>query len=258
MKAYAAIWALLFCLLGCGDGGDSTNQGPNHNTNHPTDTKNSPQAENQAPPEGASAKGVLEVEVIFHGEAKNTIIHDHDGHCGSPIQPDDIVVSNDGELKDVVIYLENVSNKRKSVSKSTLIIDQKGCLFVPHVLLCWPKDEIIIKNSDSSTHNIRINPERNSSLNENVAPSNSATYIPKYSEFIKVVCDIHPWMNAWIVVREHEYYAVTNHKGFVEFREVPSGSYKLTAWHPLLGKLSKDIQVVNSQTTKIKFEYHKH
>ncbi len=73
-------------------------------------------------------------------------------------------------------------------------------------------------------------------------------------EIVKATCDAHAWMQGWIVVAEHPYYAVTGSDGSFKLTNVPAGSYKLRVWHETLGEVTKEVTTKPGEETKVSFE----
>ncbi len=73
-------------------------------------------------------------------------------------------------------------------------------------------------------------------------------------EIMKVGCDVHDWMSAYIVVQAHPYYAVSDANGAFELREVPAGTYKLRTWHEGIGEMERSVTVTAGRTTDVTFE----
>ena len=69
-------------------------------------------------------------------------------------------------------------------------------------------------------------------------------------EFVEVICDVHNWMQEWIVAATHPYYAVTDAKGQVSLNDVPPGTYALELWHERLGTQSQSVVVGAGATTE--------
>jgi hypothetical protein len=76
----------------------------------------------------------------------------------------------------------------------------------------------------------------------------------KRPEIIRVDCDLHPWMRAWVVVAEHPFYALTNHQGEFTLANVPAGSYAIQVWHERLGTLTRAVTVNDAAVTNVTVE----
>lgn len=76
----------------------------------------------------------------------------------------------------------------------------------------------------------------------------------KKAEIIRVDCDLHPWMRAWVVVAEHPFYAVTNDQGEFILNHVPPGEYTLQLWQESLGAMTMDVTVKDKAITTVTAE----
>jgi hypothetical protein len=70
---------------------------------------------------------------------------------------------------------------------------------------------------------------------------------------VKIVCEVHPWMSAYIHVTEHPYHAVTDIYGEYEIRDVPPGSYRLKVWHESLGVQERQVEVKGGTPSRVDF-----
>jgi len=140
------------------------------------------------------------------------------------------------ELADVIVKITNISAKSTGESAAPLVLDQKGCEYIPYVTAAQTGQKIIIKSSDPVLHNVHINPsaEGNLSKAKNVAEMQGAEVtvaFPSPEDFLKIQCDIHPWMFSYVTVVDNPYFAVTDKDGKYTIANVPPGKYKVEAIH---------------------------
>ena len=137
-------------------------------------------------------------------------------------------------------------------------LDQKGCRFNPHVLVVPAGAEMDILNSDGILHNIDTFSSANASINK-AQPKFKKVMTEKFDkpEVVKVQCDVHGWMQGWIVVGAHAAYAVSDDSGAFKLDNVPPGKHKVEVWHETLGKLSQEVEVKAGAPTKVTFEMSK-
>jgi len=115
------------------------------------------------------------------------------------------------------------------------VLDQKGCQYVPHVVDMTVGQPLVAKNSDTFLHNVHTLPEENPSSN-NAQPTKDEKGLElkpiKTPETFRVKCDVHPWMNAWVVALPHPYHATTGEDGTYEIKTagLPDGEYTIVAW----------------------------
>jgi plastocyanin len=155
------------------------------------------------------------------------------------------VVGSGGELADVVVYLKGVPSASTGASAPPVVLDQKGCLYVPQILAVQTGQKVIVKNSDPCVHNVHTKPTANSEENQVQMPGGAdLTFtFSKPELFLKFECDVHTWMFAWVSVFDHPYFAVTDKDGKFTIKNVPPGKYTLEAAHRKLGTQDAEIEV---------------
>jgi hypothetical protein len=156
-----------------------------------------------------------------------------------PVKDDTVVVNDKGELANVVISVkvDDPSLLGGEVPKDPAVLDQKGCVYVPHVLPMMVGQKLVIKNDDPFLHNVHSLAQTNPGFNfgqPNKDPGKDAP-APKAKENIKVKCDVHPWMGAWIIVMDHPFFGTSKDDGTFAIKGLPDGEYTFTAWHEKYG-----------------------
>ncbi len=162
--------------------------------------------------------------------------------CGSDIPNESMLIDNKG-VRNSVISLHGKKLKKKSGEYK---LNQKQCQYEPHVIAIPVNSELKIHTSDPINHNIHTYSFENDPINIMFLPGQDAySQEMEEAEIIKVECDLHNWMRAWIVVTPNGYSTVSKIDGSFEIHDVPPGEYELTAWHETLGSLTKSINVGN-------------
>lgn len=165
------------------------------------------------------------------------------------------VVGDKGGLADVVVSLEGISGKSAGASAQPVVLDQKGCEYIPQILAVQTGQKIIVKNSDPVLHNVHVQPQAEGNKEQNQAqlagsPDLTLTF-DKAEKFVKFKCDVHPWMFAWVSVFDNPYYAVTAKDGSFKIANVPPGKYKLEATHRKAGTVTQEIEVKDGAPTAV-------
>lgn len=167
--------------------------------------------------------------------------------CGPGPRPAaPIMLGPDGGLRDAVVYLAHEKLEGWQLPGTTFVMDQRGCEFVPRVLVVPPGATIEVHNSDGVLHNFhtlsRLNPRMNLGQRAGAPPLRVRFDEP---EFVPVRCDIHGKgvMRAWVVVAAHPFYAVSDASGRFRLSEVPPGPHTLAVWHERLGQLTVPVTV---------------
>jgi hypothetical protein len=151
----------------------------------------------------------------------------------APLQETLVVDDASKGIKNVAIYVRNAPRVHESAGAKTdpLVFDQKMCVFLTHVLGASVGQTIDIKNSDPTGHNTNI---LGSGFNQSIPEGATSPYKPlkEGAAPMKVVCNIHPWMVAYILARKDGYFAVTDDQGNFEIANVPAGEeIELQVWH---------------------------
>jgi plastocyanin len=163
------------------------------------------------------------------------------------------VVGPNHELADVIVSLKGVTGKSTGASQSPVVLDQKGCLYVPQILAIQTGQKLLVKNSDPCIHNVHCvptvpgNPESNQ-VQMPGGPDLTFTF-SKPEMFLKFKCDVHPWMFAWVSVFDSPCYCLSDKEGKFVIKNVPPGKYTVEADHRKLGTLTKDVEVKDSDVT---------
>jgi plastocyanin len=168
------------------------------------------------------------------------------------------VASPNGELADVVVSLQGISGKSAGASAKAAVLDQKNCLYVPQIMAVQTGQKLIVKNSDPVLHNVDVQPASDSGnppKNEAQVPGGAdLTFsFPKPEMFLKIKCDVHQWMFAWVSVFDHPYFAVSAKDGTFKIPNVPPGKYTLQAAHRKAGTVTREVEVKEGEPTKADF-----
>jgi plastocyanin len=181
-------------------------------------------------------------------------------HQGKAID-ESLVVSPKGALGNAFIYIKaGLEGKRFETPSTPITIDQKGCWFRPRVLGIQTGQTLEVINSDPVTHNIhpmaQINREWNHSQGAGDAPL--ARRFIKPEVMIRVKCNIHSWMRAFIGAVDNPYFAVSKDDGSYTIQNLPPGTYTLGIWQENLGTQEQQVTVLPHANTSanITFQHH--
>ncbi len=171
------------------------------------------------------------------------------GVCGKhPLYDESLEVGPDGSVANVVIWLRTKVTPNPDLISSApkdVVLDNKDCRFEPHVAVMTTKQKLEIKNSDPVGHNSNGSMLSNPPFNP-IIPAAQAVEIdlPKEESLpAKVGCNIHPWMGAWVVVRNDPYAAASDKEGVLSMKDLPAGKeLEFQLWQEKVGFL-KDVEV---------------
>lgn len=176
-----------------------------------------------------------------------------------PVAPPVVVLGEHAALANVVVYIKSgLGQYRYDQPKDPAVLDQINCMYVPRVLAFRTNQPFEIKNTDPTTHNIhpipRINQPWNRSLSAGAEPF--VTTFPHPELAIPVVCNIHPWMRAYLFVFANPYFGVTTKSGAFDLSNLPSGTYTIEAWHERFGALDQIVTLGAKETKSIAFTFN--
>jgi plastocyanin len=169
-----------------------------------------------------------------------------------------LVASANGALANVFVYIKSgLEGKTFETPSAPVVIDQQGCWFRPRVMGIQTGQTLRVTNSDPVTHNIhplaQINREWNHSQGQGDPPLNRRFIKPEV--MIRIKCNIHSWMRAYIGVLAHPYFGVTGADGSFEIRNLPPGDYVLEAWHESLGVQDQPVKITPSGKVEVNFKF---
>jgi hypothetical protein len=125
----------------------------------------------------------------------------------------------------------------KNIAHKEVEVDQPTCQFVPHALGMRQGQVLVAKNSSPVSHNINWTGIKNPGGNVLVPAGQSHAIADLLADRIplKLSCNIHPWMSAWVRIFDHPYFAVTDENGKFEIKLAPAGKYHLVTWEEAVG-----------------------
>jgi Carboxypeptidase regulatory-like domain len=178
----------------------------------------------------------------------------------TPVMPPEVVVGKDGALANVVIYVKGGELERYRFPTPTqpVELDQRGCMYEPHVVALMTNQPLEVKNDDQTTHNVHALPNENPEWNESqpigAAPIEQRFAIPELA--IPLRCNVHPWMTAYVFVFPDPYFAVTRNDGHFEIKNLPPGTYTVEAWQEKYGIEDQRVTVAPKQSTELSFAFN--
>ena len=168
------------------------------------------------------------------------------------------VVGKDGGFADVIVSLKDADGKDitgKSTGEGTppALLDQKGCLYTPQIMVIQTGQKLLVRNSDQCVHNVHNVPKvaGNVERNEPQMPGGAdLTFtFPKPEMFLKFECNSHPWMFAWVSVFDNPYFDISDKEGKFTIKNVPPGKYTLVAAHYKAGTQAHEVEVADKDVT---------
>jgi len=175
-----------------------------------------------------------------------------------PVYADTVLVDA-GKLRNAFVWVKKglESYKGPEAPPEPIVMDQKGCIYKPHVIGARVGQKVVFLNSDPVLHNVRSVAEGNEPFNEMMPTKDmriSKTF-DKPEVMVRAKCDVHPWMAAFVGVVPHPFFAVSSAAGAFTLRNVPEGEYELEAWHEAYGRQTQKIKIDPRKTTTASFTF---
>lgn len=164
---------------------------------------------------------------------------------------EDLIVNSNKAVKWALVYIKEGAPASTAPAPTEAIeIDQKGCLFEPHVAVARTGQKIIFKNSDPLLHNVRSESkvEKPFNIAQPIQDMTTAKTLTQPEIGIKMRCDVHFWMASYVHVLDHPFYAVTGDDGGYQIKDLPAGTYTIEVWHEKLGTQTAEITVGEGET----------
>ena len=144
------------------------------------------------------------------------------------------------DLSDVVVWVEG---PRVAPEPSTATITMKKKRFEPPLVVVPVGGEVAFPNMDPILHNaFSVSGDNRFDLELYKKPK-SRSHTFDHPGIVRVYCNIHPQMNAFVVVRDNPFWAQASSDGRFSIEGVPAGSWVVKAWHARAGEISSPVQV---------------
>ena len=202
---------------------------------------------------GGTIEGVITLSGA-HAGATITTTKNQD-YCGASIPDPTYTVDSAGGLANVIVYLKDITKGKPGPSEPIKLVNDH-CMFSPRVQGAMVGEQVTISSDDPILHNTHPqNAETNATIYNIALPFKGFSVtkpLPANPELIKIKCDAHEWMHAWIMELDHPYYTTTGSDGHFTIKDVPPGSYTLAVWHEAAGEKSEPVVVAAGKTSKSK------
>jgi hypothetical protein len=211
------------------------------------------------PPADGAVRGVVRFAGVAPqpqvlSMAANAVCAAH--HRGQVID-ESVLVNANGTLRNVVVWVSGgLKNRRFSPPAEPAVLDQVGCVYTPHVVAVMVGQRLLVKNSDPFLHNVRAAAVNNPPVNigqPTVDGGRPLVFLAPDRLLVK--CDIHPWMTAYVHVRENPFFAVSGTDGSFKLPDLPPGKYEFTAWHEVFGEQRQTVSVEAGKPLKLEFTF---
>jgi hypothetical protein len=252
-----ALALLVVALPGCGGGG-----GSDKGAAAPAPAAKGAPAAASAPAADSSQTGSIKGVVTFaDGADPDTPIKmDADPVCAglhqTPVTTQSREANASGQLANVLVYIKTPGVTGKAPAEP-VTLEQQGCIYHPHVQAMVAGQTLKVINHDPTLHNVHALAKVNTEFNQAQPFQNMELEkkMDKPEMAISVKCDVHPWMQSYLAVLPHPYFAVTGEDGSFTIKGVPAGTYEIEAWHESLGTKTGQATVTAGGTADLNFAF---
>ena len=177
-------------------------------------------------------------------------------NAGKRVIQETVAASLDGSLANVFVRLQGAF-PQTAVPADPVMIDQRGCVYLPRVVGVRVGQVLQIRNSDALLHNVHSSSSRDNTFNVGQPMAGMVNQFRLKNEeiMLRLKCDLHSWMTAFVGVVTHPYFAVSHEGGTFEIANVPAGTHTIQAWHERYGPLTQTVKVAAGGTTTVEFSY---
>ena len=248
--------ALFLLLVSFGCGGKQEEQPA-----APTPAPAAPSANLYDP---AKATASVTGKIVFEGAkptlAKLALTPECQQAHGAPLMEETVKVNETNMLADAFVYVKEGAEKWTYPDPTdSPVLDQVGCRYTPHVMGVRVNQKFAILNSDPFLHNVHPQPTAagNDPFNQGMPVKGmKIDHAFKAPEImIPVKCDVHRWMQAYIAVMEHPFYAVSGADGTFSIQNLPAGTFTIESWHEKYGAQTQQITVADGEAKEVSFTY---
>ena len=205
--------------------------------------------------------GSLKGRFVFDGTPPKQVrlSPDKDVHvCGKhELYNESLVVNPENQgIQNVVVSLYTkrgqtppIHESYESSASDQVTLDNEMCRFNNHITFLRTTQTLLVRNLDGVGHNTKIDAQSNASINP-ILPANGDLehqFEKVERNPVAVSCSIHPWMNGYVLVKDHPYVAVTDENGEFELKNLPSGNWTFHVWQEK-AKTIEEVQLGGDKT----------
>ena len=247
MPPKSLLWALVFPLLVCSCG-------------------SSPKSEPAVPFASIdpATAGTISGKVLFTGDKPVMPAIDMSANpmCErqhkTPQTAETAIINSNGTIRYAFVWIkEGLPQARWAPPTTSVVLDQNGCVYRPHVLALMVGQQLEIDNSDPVNHNVHAEAQTNAGWNESQPPQAEKKFktFPREEIWFPVTCSVHPWMRAYLSVVSHPFFAVTGEDGSFTMKGVPPGNYTVEVIQEKFGRKTAPVTVAAKETKTLDFTY---
>jgi len=202
-------------------------------------------------------RGSIEGEVLFDGSSPPMLPLKvgADPICAKSAAIDEQILMREGKLRNVIVRIAN--GPSGAVPPRGLEVNQQECRYRPRIQAAVGGQTLLVRTSDDTLHNVHAY-FGSSTLFNQAQPAGSQAIersLPSSVGIVKLTCDVHPWMIAYVMVTNNSLFAVSDEDGRFHIDGIPEGEYVLEAWHERFGKKTNQVRITPKETLKVLVSY---
>jgi plastocyanin len=169
------------------------------------------------------------------------------------------VIGANGALANVFVYVKSglPAGAKYPAPSTPVVIDQDGCHYTPHVIGIQVGQTLEIRNSDPVLHNIKAKGTKNRPFNisQPTAGMKTNRTFSAPEVMVPLECNVHGWMNAFVGVQPHPFFAVSGTDGSFTIKGLPAGTYTIEAWHEKFGTQTATVTIAGTESKTQEFTF---
>jgi plastocyanin len=193
------------------------------------------------PQQAASLRGRVEIGRLLSSSRPAP-------HTGMPEEaaPPDV-------YRQAVVFIEPPPDRLDRAAEFRARMNQKNERFIPHLLAIPVGSVVDFPNDDRTYHNVfSLSKTKRFDLGRYAAGQSKAVRFDRPG-IVRVFCEIHSHMNAFILVFDHRFFAVTDENGRFRIDRVPPGTYQVTAWYEGVAQQTQAVTVAPGAGAEVNF-----
>jgi len=160
------------------------------------------------------------------------------------------------EHRRAVVFFEAPPHRNDGLVSGRAEMRQRDATFDPHLMAITAGTTVAFPNDDRTYHNVfSLSKPRRFDLGRYAAGRSKDVRFERPG-LVRVFCDIHAHMNAFIHVFDHRFYAATNERGRYRIDRVPPGTYRVTAWYEGVDQQTREVVVHAGAAAELDFVLH--